>query len=270
MNPPKHPRRKEAEEQRRADGGGNPLAALDRDRGHGAEADSQAIKVAIYQRTMPIKTTTSHRAIIHLGCCKSQLILLVLVIISVIDALQPSQCIASPCLYSGECRDRSGLCGDTVAHCNAESQWVPACGGGGNLKKPQAAQQVNTPIASPTQSSAGTPQQAASSFEPTTLWQGWLGREKGSGGNKDEGVAGLTTGNESDERFERPNYNTTGLNGWDAGQWDGSARGSGEEEQGWLDKINPFGDDEDEDSSSRCNSLGVIMWIAIVMAISLF
>mmetsp|Transcript_10830 Transcript_10830/g.25185 ORF Transcript_10830/g.25185 Transcript_10830/m.25185 type:complete len:220 (+) Transcript_10830:278-937(+) len=219
---------------------------------------------------MPIKTTTSHRAIIHLGC-KSQLILLVLVIISAIDAqLQPSQCIASPCLYSGECRDRSGLCGDTVAHCNAESQWVPACGGGGNLKKPQAAQQVNTPIASPTQSSAGTPQQAASSFEPTTLWQGWLGREKGSGGNKNEGVAGLTTGNESDERFEKPNYNTTGLNGWDAGQWDGSARGSGEEEKGWLDKINPFGNDEDEDSSSRCNSLGVIMWIAIAMAISLF
>jgi len=222
---------------------------------------------------MSTKTAASHRAIIHFGCCKSLLILLVFVVISAIDAQQPmpSQCVAAPCLYAGECRDRSGLCGDTVAHCNAESQWVPACGGGGNLKKPQAAQQDNTPIASPTQSSAGTPQaQTASSSEPTTMWQGWLGRENGSGGNGNMGVAGLTTGKESDERYEKPNYNTTGLNGWDAGQWDSSARGSGEEEKGWLGRINPFGNEDDDSSSFRCNSLGVMMWIAVAMAISLF
>jgi len=137
------------------------------------------------------------------------------------------------------------------------------------MEKPQSAQQVNTPIASPTQSTAETPQ-VQSSFEPTSLWQGWLSREEGSGGNKNKGVAGLTTGNESDEKYDKPNYNTTGLNGWDAGQWDGSARGSGEEEKGWLDKINPFGDEEDGDSSSRCISLTVTMWIAMVMAIILF
>ena len=90
------------------------------------------MKLVIHQITMPTKTTTSHRAILPFGWCRSQLMLLIVVIIiSVIDAQQPqpSQCIAAPCFYRGECRDRSGLCGDTVAHCNAESQvGVILCG----------------------------------------------------------------------------------------------------------------------------------------------
>eukprot|EP00578_Thalassiosira_sp_NH16_P015816 CAMPEP_0181110904 /NCGR_PEP_ID=MMETSP1071-20121207/18971_1 /TAXON_ID=35127 /ORGANISM="Thalassiosira sp., Strain NH16" /LENGTH=216 /DNA_ID=CAMNT_0023194723 /DNA_START=92 /DNA_END=740 /DNA_ORIENTATION=+ len=50
-----------------------------------------------------------------------------------------SQCIAAPCPYMGECRDRSGSC--CAECCNADSQWLPGCGGGGTMSRPQQQQQ---------------------------------------------------------------------------------------------------------------------------------
>ena len=47
-----------------------------------------------------------------------------------------SQCIGMPCQYKGECRSKLGECGTTTAHCDAESQWVAACGGGSELVGP--------------------------------------------------------------------------------------------------------------------------------------
>ena len=47
-----------------------------------------------------------------------------------------SQCIGMPCQYKGECRSKLGECGTTTAHCDAESQWVAACGGGSELVRP--------------------------------------------------------------------------------------------------------------------------------------
>ena len=48
----------------------------------------------------------------------------------------PSQCLDAPCIYIGDCRSQDGVCGETAVHCNDDSTWVPACGGGAGLAKP--------------------------------------------------------------------------------------------------------------------------------------
>ena len=151
----------------------------------------------------------------------------------------PSQCVAgaAPCTYAGECRSQSGVCGDTVMHCNANSVWVPACGGGGGLVKPAPAPAVsptNRPIVPPQPQTAPEPpptDSLASSNEepssrPTTNWEGWLAKNDPA----NQGVVGLTTGKEGEEE-EYVASNATG--GFNPDSWGYRE----EEEEGWLDGI---------------------------------
>lgn len=105
-------------------------------------------------------------------------------------------CLAAPCQYRGECRDRSGLCGDTVVHCNEESLWVPSCGGGGTSEHPSdtdtapsPAVVYNIPVsneqttiieverptpASASASSGGGSLRSEPTPSPITKWEEWL------------------------------------------------------------------------------------------------
>jgi len=53
-----------------------------------------------------------------------------------IHSLAASNCVALPCTYTKECRDRFNACGGGQSFCNSESLWLPACGGGGSLERP--------------------------------------------------------------------------------------------------------------------------------------
>ncbi|KAL9190560.1 hypothetical protein ACHAXT_000266 [Thalassiosira profunda] len=151
--------------------------------------------------------------------------------------LPNSQCVAAPCTYVGECRDRSGVCGDTVMHCNANSIWVPACGGGGGLVKPaptvsSPSPPTNRPIVQPQpQTTPEPPTDALTSFNeepssrPTTNWEGWLAKSDPA----NQGVVGLTTGKEGEEEYVASN--ATG--GFNPDSWGYREEGG----EGWLDGI---------------------------------
>merc|ERR1711957_156614 len=130
----------------------------------------------------------------------------------------------------GECRDRSGICGDTAGHCGAESLWMPGCGGGLELDKPTDAQE-------------STPSPSSS---PTTAWDAWTGKGKKNDEAKDQ------TGDAGNAKAPAPGAGAESeeLAGFDADAWGYR----GEEEEGYLDKglgMIGFGDDDENGSAAR-------------------
>jgi len=61
-----------------------------------------------------------------------------------IHSLAASNCVALPCTYTKECRDRFNTCGRGQPFCNSESLWLPACGGGGSFERPSGNDYVDT------------------------------------------------------------------------------------------------------------------------------
>mmetsp|Transcript_5176 Transcript_5176/g.11243 ORF Transcript_5176/g.11243 Transcript_5176/m.11243 type:complete len:230 (+) Transcript_5176:216-905(+) len=163
-------------------------------------------------------------------------------------------CLDRPCTYLGECRSRSGTCGDTVAHCNAESTWVPACGGGAGLAKPAATANAAAAATSPP---TNRPTMRGSSREststPTTAWELWIsnknqpaadeekerGGENGQEARKEGGGTSQMTGKEGGEADATApsDANETDWVGFTPESW--GYRGEKEEEKGVLDRI-PF------------------------------
>jgi|Transcript_3674 hypothetical protein len=184
----------------------------------------------------------------------------------IIENPSASQCIAAPCSYIGDCRSNTNECGEGVDFCNDASMWVPACGGGGTLEKdgviyettpqvttPQTTDPTRRPTAAPQQSTPAiaatttiaTPDTLALSSPssttdtppspaPTTAWHLWINGKENE--NKQQGVVGITTGREGDEDW-KPSNET----GWfDPDRWDSVGREDPEEEESFIDKINPF------------------------------
>ncbi|KAL7541116.1 hypothetical protein ACHAWF_006859 [Thalassiosira exigua] len=192
-----------------------------------------------------------------------------------IDSPSRTQCLAAPCTYRGECRSSSNVCGDTVAYCNANSIWVPGCGGGGGLDKPEPVVEAFSPPppppvpppanwpamqspavvpapatppangpAMPSPAAIPLPAPAPAPFPPgeptatpTTKWQLWTStNNKQEEDEGNKGVAGLTTGKEGEG-----NYTASNDTGWfDPETWDG---GAGEKEEGVIDKIDFWNND---------------------------
>lgn len=148
-----------------------------------------------------------------------------------------TNCVAAPCTYRGECRDKFGNCGASIVYCNQHSLWVPSCGGGGNLDKPVVEEQ---------------PQPAANVIPPTsspiTNWEKWLLEKNnepdpapGNNNNNQQqqqqpqkegqkGVAGLTTGKEGNGDYT-PTNDTSWIN---PDTW--GSRPEEEEEKGVVGK----------------------------------
>lgn len=61
----------------------------------------------------------------------------------------PTNCLAAPCMYKGECRGASDTCGASNDYCNSESIWIPACGGGAGLDRPVVTSSPSPPPQSP-------------------------------------------------------------------------------------------------------------------------
>ncbi len=155
----------------------------------------------------------------------------------------PDMCIGAPCLYVGECRDKVGECGDTVLHCDAESQWVPACGGGGDLDKPTAIETTATMVPQATSSSGSIESSLVErpTFSPVTAWQEWTNQNNDQP-NYDQGAPDPTTGQEGGS-----NAASNGTPGWfDPDGWDDGKNGTiDNEDASMLDKTwdKVFGDD---------------------------
>jgi hypothetical protein len=58
--------------------------------------------------------------------------------ITIMYSQSEATCVAIPCTYIGECRDKFNVCGAGQSFCNSESLWLPACGGGGSLERPSS------------------------------------------------------------------------------------------------------------------------------------
>ena len=179
-------------------------------------------------------------------------LLICCIIISLVASQAPenplqSNCLAAPCTYKGECRDRANVCGDTALHCNEESLWVPACGGGPGLDKPTTiAEPIETTVVSsstpiPTRKPTNrptaqpTPQPIIEVGEPTpspAAWWELLGLQDDQDNQQNSGVPGLTTGNEDGN-------STKNETGWfDADTW-GNREGldDSNKDEGVFDKI---------------------------------
>jgi hypothetical protein len=178
-----------------------------------------------------------------------------------IESSQVEQCIGSPCIYKGECRDKNGECGETVSHCDAESQWVPACGGGGGLDKPTAIEPTATVVTiAPLATSSSEPiepsQVEQPTFSPITAWEEW---------NSDQAVPGLTTG--QDGGSDAPS-NGTATDWFDPDEWDdGKNQTADNEDVSMLDKIEEtvFGSGAmAEGASFLLRMLAVLAWVAVL------
>lgn len=171
------------------------------------------------------------------------------------------QCLTAPCNYAGECRARSGVCGDTTVHCNEESTWVPACGGSAGLDKPAPAP-VMPPQPTPANAAAEYDaaaaevptqytQQASSSSSgedtsapPTTKWELWISNKQDEDASNQEeeeeeakkGVSGLTTGKEGEEGEYVPSNNTADTD-WFNPEIFGDRYDNQTEDKSMLDKI---------------------------------
>ncbi len=185
------------------------------------------------------------------------------------------QCLSAPCEYVGECRDQMGTCGDTAAHCNSESIWVPACGGGGGMYKPSTMDaavispapmisSTNTasttpPLMMPTTTESNTmPTRQILTAEPTTAWEAWL---SGEGADQDKGVIGLTTGNEGKENYTQSSNGTT--DSWFNGDTWQNGRNDTKEDESLLDKID-FWSNSDSSSSSSGREESKVEWMLLL------
>lgn len=119
--------------------------------------------------------------------------------------LAPSSrnCMAQPCAYRGECRGASNECGDTVAHCNAESIWVPSCGGGANLDKPVVPR--GPPTMPPTSG-------------PTTAWEKWISNSNGNSKREEEDNNGRIEDNNAPATTTTTSFSNTSANNNNGGQ----------------------------------------------------
>eukprot|EP00585_Thalassiosira_rotula_P006523 CAMPEP_0196158884 /NCGR_PEP_ID=MMETSP0910-20130528/46038_1 /TAXON_ID=49265 /ORGANISM="Thalassiosira rotula, Strain GSO102" /LENGTH=251 /DNA_ID=CAMNT_0041423795 /DNA_START=140 /DNA_END=893 /DNA_ORIENTATION=- len=84
-------------------------------------------------------------------------------------------CLEAPCIYKNECRDQNRICGESATHCNEQSVWMPACGGGAGLDKPTAA--ATTVVALPPTPPPTNRPTLAPSLNPTTAWDLWTGNK---------------------------------------------------------------------------------------------
>ncbi|KAL7440572.1 hypothetical protein ACHAXH_009124 [Discostella pseudostelligera] len=159
-------------------------------------------------------------------------------------------CLSAPCEFVGECRDKYNTCGDTTAHCNSESIWVPACGGGGGIYKPSTGDTAvsspapapaltysTPPILMPTTTNTMKTQQTDTA-QPTTAWESWMSEDT------DGGVIGLTTGHEGEGNYTQSNGTDSWFNGdtWQNGR-------NVTEEESLIDKID-FWDNSDSSGSN--------------------
>lgn len=75
----------------------------------------------------------------HILPSRALVILLTICIIAnnlpVIESQSAQSCVAPPCAYKDECRNKFSECGVGDAYCNVESLWRPFCGGGGNMER---------------------------------------------------------------------------------------------------------------------------------------
>lgn len=186
----------------------------------------------------------------------------------------PSSCLAAPCTYRGECRDRWGICGDTVAHCNAESLWEPGCGGGLGLDKPIGVQELAPLPSPPVNEPTRRPTRMAPPTEgPTTAWEAWIGKGKDNqpsnedhAGDEDQ-TAGVTAGNAGDVQGTAPT-NDTEWAGFNADEW--GYRGEGDsEDEGLLDKglsMIGFRDDDENGSAMGKTTTELVFALSVVSA----
>ena len=164
-----------------------------------------------------------------------------------IYAQSEKNCVALPCTYKNECRDKFNTCGGGQLYCNSESLWLPACGGGGSFERPSendnaesnqvyestttppptprpTLRSTSTPTKRPTNSPTLSPQQPSIETSPTppradtptttstaAAFEGWLSEQNGP---KNE--IGTSTDQEDTE-----NYSPSNLGWFDASGWDG-------------------------------------------------
>ena len=171
-------------------------------------------------------------AILHWSLCIN---LLPLISSQVLNP-SASNCLGAPCMYRGDCRDRSGLCGDGIDHCNEMSQWLPLCGGSANLEKPSLFEPspsstttyqttpkmpvmmptiMTSPQEEPSTMSSGTSTQTTTLVEqpssiiesaegtttsapPSTAWKAWVGGGNKNDGNEEENSPTKSSTNETD------------------------------------------------------------------------
>ena len=159
-----------------------------------------------------------------------------------IYAQSAQNCVALPCTYKNECRNKFNTCGGGQLYCNSESLWLPACGGGGNFERPSeennnadsnaqdestitpptprpTLRSTSTPTKRPTNLPTLSPQQPSTESSPTppradtptttntaAAFEGWLSEQN-------------SPKNEIDEETE--NYNPSNSAWFDASGWDG-------------------------------------------------
>jgi len=208
-------------------------------------------------RTLPKKMITKTSSNLLLVVINQQLCNVPLASSQEASSLLPNNCLAAPCRYRGECRDRMGVCGDTVTHCNGESLWVSGCGGGLDLEKPMGVQEFVPSPTPPTNQPPGT--MAPPTENPTTAWQAWIGKGKDNQPSNEENAEDMdhsidaTAGNAGAKTKSAPT-NGTELVGFNANAW--GYRGSeNSEDEGLLDKglgMIGFGSD-DENASAVIN-----------------
>ena len=193
-----------------------------------------------------------------------------------------NQCLSAPCEYVAECRDQMGTCGDTTAHCNSESIWVPACGGGGGIYKPSTMDTAATspapmmtssstpPLMMPTTTATETntmPTRQILTSEPTTAWEAWLSGEENA--DQDKGVIGLTTGNEGKENYTQTSNGTTTTDSWFNGDtWQNGRNDTKEEDESLLDKID-FWSNSDSSSSPSIREKFNVEWMLLLLPMAM-
>lgn len=194
-----------------------------------------------------------------------------------IASLLPNNCLAAPCTYRGECRDRTGVCGNTVVYCNKDSLWVPGCGGGMNLDKPtaahataQAAHATAQATPPPTQPPTRRPLiRAPPTASPSTAWEAWTAARKPpppvpiEDDEEDEDhILGMSTGQEGDGNNPMPS-NDTSWAGFDANGW-GYREEEGAEKEGLFDKgmnMIGFGEGDENGSAMRASKTELVfLW----------
>lgn len=179
-----------------------------------------------------------------------------------IDYPSPTQCLAAPCDYVGECRSANTDCGEGADYCNELSLWVPACGGGGTLQKePTATASTNAAVETEDTSSESNLSLATDTNNydeptaaPTTAWDAWINGKTNEEKGESNGVIGYTTGKEGEE-----NWTPSNETGWfDKQGWDSGNR-TNEEDGSVFSKYNPFSrGDENENAGAR--PIGGLVW----------
>ncbi|KAL3791627.1 hypothetical protein HJC23_012217 [Cyclotella cryptica] len=178
-----------------------------------------------------------------------------------IDNPSPTQCVAAPCDYVGECRSVNVECGEGADYCNESSLWVPACGGGGTLQKDTivtastavAVQTDSTSSDATLSSTTDTNNNDEPTSTPTTAWEAWINGKTNEERGESNGVIGYTPGKESG------NWTPSNDTGWfDKQGWDSGNR-TQEEDGSLFSKYNPFSRG-DEGKNAGVIPLGGFVW----------